>query len=92
MAASGQVDIGIDIKILRVMRVARMLRLVRHNKPLLNLFMALFTSLPSLGNVGSILLLCLYVYAVMGMNLFSDVTIENYPRCASVSTTTREHN
>jgi hypothetical protein len=80
MAASGSVDIGIDVKILRVMRVARMLRLVRHNKPLLNLFMALFTSLPSLGNVGSILLLCLYVYAVMGMNLFSDVTLENYPR------------
>jgi hypothetical protein len=79
MAASGSIDIGIDVKILRVMRVARMLRLVRHNKPLLNLFMALFTSLPSLGNVGSILLLCLYVYAVMGMNLFSDVTIENYP-------------
>jgi len=79
MAASGNIDIGIDVKILRVLRVARMLRLVRHNKPLLNLFMALFTSLPSLGNVGSILLLCLYVYAVMGMNLFSDVTLENYP-------------
>ena len=67
---------GIDIKILRVLRIARMVRLLRHNKPLMNIFIALWTSLPSLGNVGSILLLCLYVYAVMGMNLFSDVTVD----------------
>jgi hypothetical protein len=78
VASSMGISIGIDIKILRVLRIARMVRLIKHNKPLLNLFVALFTSLPSLGNVGSILMLCLYVFAVMGMNLFADVTPANY--------------
>ena len=77
MIASGSgLDVGIDIKVLRVLRIARMVRLLRHNRPLMNIFIALYTSLPSLANVGSILLLCLYVYAVMGMNLFSDVTVD----------------
>ncbi|GMH51784.1 hypothetical protein TrLO_g993 [Triparma laevis f. longispina] len=78
IASSMGISIGIDIKILRVLRIARMVRLIKHNKPLLNLFVALFTSLPSLANVGSILMLCLYVFAVMGMNLFADVTPANY--------------
>ena len=76
IASATGIDVGVDIKILRVLRIARMVRLLRHNKPLMNIFIALWTSLPSLGNVGSVLLLCLYVYAVMGMNLFSDVTVD----------------
>ena len=67
---------GIDIKTFRVGRIARMVKLIKHNQGLANIFGALILSIPSLGNVGSILFLNLYVYAVMGMNLFSDVSVE----------------
>jgi len=70
-------DGGIDIKTFRVLRVARMVKLIKHNRGLANIFGALILSIPSLGNVGSILFLNIYVYAVMGMNLFAEVTVES---------------
>ena len=64
------------LRVLRIFRVARLLRLVRRAKGIRLLLATLVSSLPSLCNVGSLLLLLLFVFAVLGVSLFSELTIE----------------
>ena len=61
------------LAILRVFRVVRVLRLVKRAKGLQTLMQTLVFSLPALFNVGSVLFLFFFIYAVMGMNLFGFV-------------------
>lgn len=77
LVLGGWVGIGVDIgpvaTIFRIFRVARIFRLVRTSKGLLQLLRTLIISIPSLLNVGALLVLLLFIYACVGMNLFSDV-------------------
>jgi hypothetical protein len=59
--------------LLRVFRVARIFRLIPKAKGLKKLFQTLLYSLPALGNVGSVLFLFFFIFAVMGMNLFGKI-------------------
>ena len=59
--------------VLRVLRLARVFRLVRKLKGLRMLFNTLIASLPGLINIGALLFLLCFVYAVLGMNLFGKV-------------------
>jgi hypothetical protein len=59
--------------LLRIFRVARIFRLIRTSKGLQLLFKTLIVSLPSLANVGTILVLLYYIFAIIGMNLFAGV-------------------
>ena len=61
------------VSILRVFRFARIFRLIPKAKTLKRLFETLYYSLPALGNVGSVLFLFFFIYAVMGMSLFGQV-------------------
>ena len=61
------------VSILRVFRFARIFRLIPKAKTLKRLFETLYYSLPALGNVGSVLCLFFFIYAVMGMSLFGKV-------------------
>ena len=61
------------VSILRVFRFARIFRLIPKAKTLKRLFETLYYSLPALGNVGSVLFLFFFIYAVMGMSLFGKV-------------------
>ena len=58
---------------LRVFRLARVFRLVKRLKGLRVLFGTLITSLPTLGNIGALLLLLCFVYAVLGVSLFGKI-------------------
>ena len=58
------------VSVFRVFRVARVFRLIPKAKGLQTLFHTLTFSLPALVNVGSVFALFLFIYAVMGMNLF----------------------
>ena len=58
------------LRILRMLRVLRVLRLVKGSPGLQRLFRTLLFSLPSLFNVGGLLALAFFIYAVLGMNLF----------------------
>eukprot|EP00898_Chlorokybus_atmophyticus_P005123 jgi/Chlat1/5611/Chrsp369S00415 len=58
------------LSLLRILRVARIFRLIPRAKGLKALFQTLVFSLPALVNVGSVLLLFMFIYAVVGMNLF----------------------
>ena len=55
------------LRVIRVVRIARILRIVKSAARLRKLFYTLYLSLPSLANVGSLLFLLLFVYAVLGM-------------------------
>eukprot|EP00937_MAST-01D_sp_MAST-1D-sp2_P001031 g1031.t1 len=59
-----------NVAILRVFRMARIFRLVSVSKNLKKIFDTLVLSLSSLINVGSVLVIMYFVFAVMGMNLF----------------------
>ena len=76
------VEMGTDTKasylaMLRVFRVARVLRLVKRAKGLRTLLQTLLFSLPALLNVGSVLFLFFFIFAVMGMNLFGSVKLQD---------------
>ena len=68
MAGSGGVA-----SVLRILRIARVFRLVRNLKGLRMLFNTLIMSLPGLLNIGALLFLLCFVYAILGMNLFGKV-------------------
>ena len=57
-------------RLIRVFRVSRMFRLLRSMQGVVELLKAVFLSLPSLFNVGSLLALFLFIYAVAGVSLF----------------------
>lgn len=59
-----------DINILRAFRVARLFILLRHSSGMLSILRTLVASLPSLCNVGSLLFLLYFVFAILGMNVF----------------------
>jgi len=66
-------NIGPVATLLRIFRVARIFRLVRTSRGLMQLLRTLIVSIPSLLNVGALLLLLFFIFACVGMNLFSDV-------------------
>ena len=77
-------NIGSTTSVLRVLRLARVFRLVRKLKGLRMLFNTLVISLPGLVNIGALLFLLCFVFAVLGMNLFGKVMFgENLNRDAN---------
>ena len=70
IAYSTGTSILFDFKILRVFRIPRIFRLLKHFEGLKRLVMTLYYALPSLANIGYVLLLFFFIYAVMGMQLF----------------------
>merc|ERR1719453_2195442 len=58
-------SLGSSAGLLRTLRVLRLVRLIKGVPGLRSLATTLYLSLPSLGNVGIMLLLTLYVYAVL---------------------------
>ena len=61
------------LRVMRVFRIARLLRVLKFAKGIRQLLVALLISLPSLLNVGMLLLLVIFVFAIIGMSTFSRV-------------------
>ncbi len=59
------------LRVLRIFRILRILRLLRHAKGLRDLIVTMILSFPSLLNVGSLLALIIFIYAVLGRQLFT---------------------
>ncbi|XP_054549163.1 sodium channel protein type 11 subunit alpha [Talpa occidentalis] len=64
------------LRIIRLARIGRILRLVRAARGIRTLLFALMMSLPSLFNIGLLLFLIMFIYAIFGMKCFSDVKLE----------------
>uniref|UniRef100_A0A4X2KU58 Sodium channel protein n=1 Tax=Vombatus ursinus TaxID=29139 RepID=A0A4X2KU58_VOMUR len=63
-------------RVIRLARIGRILRLVRAAKGIRTLLFALMMSLPSLFNIGLLLFLVMFIYAIIGMTNFSQVKYE----------------
>lgn len=58
------------LRVVRLFRAVRLLRIFRAAKSLRTMVRTIAVSLPAVGNVSALASLLLYVYAVIGMNLF----------------------
>ena len=58
---------------LRMLRIARVLRLIRSSKGVRKLMFSFIMSLPALFNICCLLFLIIFIYAIIGMNLFGHV-------------------
>ena len=64
------------IEILNASRIARIFKVIRRFKSLRIIFQTFFMSLSAMMNLGGLLLLFMFVFAVLGVELFSDVKLQ----------------
>ena len=67
------VGVGSQTTLVRAFRVMRVLRLIKRAKVLKIIIDTFIVTLPSLANVGGLLLLIVYIYAVLGVQLFAEI-------------------
>lgn len=60
---------------MRLIRIGRILRLIKGAKGIRKLLFALVISLPALFNIGALLFLVTFMYAIIGMSLFGHVKV-----------------
>ena len=70
-------NLGGAATVIRAFRITRVMRLVKKAKNLRLVFNTFIFTLPALANVGGLLLLLLYLYSIVGMNLFGNVMRNN---------------
>ena len=61
------------LRVLRVFRILRILRLLKGAKDLRNLIVTLILSFPALMNIAGLLTLVIFIYSVLGVQLFSSL-------------------
>uniref|UniRef100_H3AX65 Sodium channel protein n=1 Tax=Latimeria chalumnae TaxID=7897 RepID=H3AX65_LATCH len=61
------------LRVFRVVRLGRLLRLVRSLKGIRKLLYTLIVSIPALFNIGLLLTLVMFIYSILGMNLFRNL-------------------
>ena len=59
--------------IIKSFRIARVLFFFRGNRTLKGTVMTFFLTLPAMTNIGSLLMLIILIYSILGMYLFADV-------------------
>jgi len=64
---------GLSTNVFRVFRIGRILRLIKKARQLNLLFSTLVYSLPSLWNVGLLLFIVYFIFAVVGVSLFGEI-------------------
>ena len=67
------VKVGASTSVIRSFRIAKVLRLIKRSKSLRHIFKTFIVSIKPLTNIGSLLLLILYIYAIAGVQLFGQV-------------------
>ncbi|ESO94539.1 hypothetical protein LOTGIDRAFT_118343 [Lottia gigantea] len=63
------------LRVGRVFRIGRVLRLIKAAKGLRKLLFALIISLPAIVNIGALLALIMYIYAILGMSSFKNLRV-----------------
>ena len=61
------------LRVMRILRILRILRLLKGAKELRDLIVTMVLSFPSLLNIGSLLALIIFIYSVLGVNIFTFV-------------------
>ena len=68
---------GASTTLIRSFRIGRVLRLISKASFLKKIFLTFIVTMPSLANVGFLLVLLLYIFSILGMFLFSEVKLQN---------------
>jgi hypothetical protein len=71
-------SLGIQSTILRSLRLGRLLRLLRSMKKLQIVFNTLFEAVPAMASLGALLLLLMFMYAIIGMNVFGFANVGDW--------------
>ena len=71
------VNFGKSTAGIRSLRVFRLLRMIRKAKNLRIIFTILISTLPAIFNIGAFLLLIMFVYSILGMNLFGYLRLQD---------------
>ncbi|KXJ05965.1 Sodium channel protein 1 brain [Exaiptasia diaphana] len=61
------------LRVIRIFRIARLLRLLEFAKGVRQLLVALVISLPALLNIGTLLFLVIFIFAIIGMSTFGHI-------------------
>ena len=78
------IDVGSIATIIRSFRIARVLKLIKSAKNLQQIFKTFVLAIPELMNVGALLILFLFLFAVLGVSLFAEIKLqENFNRHAN---------
>jgi hypothetical protein len=73
VSLSTSANVGPIASVVRIFRIGRIFRLINSAESLRRLFNTLVTSVPSLTNIGGLLLLLFFIYAVCGVQLFAKI-------------------
>ena len=60
----------------RIFRIGRVVKLIKSAKRLNVIFSTFILTLPAMANLGSLLLLLIYIYTILGVQLFAKVQIQ----------------
>eukprot|EP01090_Pellita_catalonica_P021857 TRINITY_DN8296_c0_g1_i2.p1 TRINITY_DN8296_c0_g1~~TRINITY_DN8296_c0_g1_i2.p1 ORF type:complete len:559 (+),score=91.11 TRINITY_DN8296_c0_g1_i2:693-2369(+) len=66
--------LGSSIAVLKVLRVVKLFKIFRVARKLRILFRTLILSLPAVLNIGFVLFIVFFIYAILGTNFFNEVT------------------
>jgi voltage-gated sodium channel type IV alpha len=69
----GNSDLSKILRIIKALRIMRIFRLVRVSRKLRILVDSLIVIFPSIANIGSLIMLLLFIFSVIGMSMFSQV-------------------
>ena len=75
ITVSTSANVGAATTFLRAFKITRILRLVRKAKSLMVIFETFVITIPALANVGCLLFLIIYIYTILGMQLFAEVKL-----------------
>ena len=73
VGAVSNIEVGPQTTVIRAFRIMRIFRLVRKAKNLRIISMTFIISIPLLTNVGGLMMLLLFIYAILGTFLFATV-------------------
>ena len=69
-------NLGVTSTILRSLRIGRIFRLVKKAEKLQIIFQALLDAIPSMGSLGLLLFLLIFMYAIIGISQFAMIKID----------------
>jgi hypothetical protein len=71
------IKVGASTTVIRAFKIGRMFKLVRRFNSIKIIFQTLLITLPAIANVSSLLILLLFIYSILGVELFSEVKHES---------------
>ena len=74
----GGSDITKILRIIKALRIMRIFRLVRVSRKLRILVDSLIVIFPSIANIGSLIMLLLFIFSIIGMSMFSHVIPQTF--------------